>query len=164
MISMSPFFQNEKQSSAFKTILWSGLVSGLLDATAGIIFYFLWLGFNPFQVVEYIASGIYGEAAYEGGIVVLLVGLFFHFIVAYAVAIIYFYAYPKISLLRQYKVTSGLVYGLGVWLVMNLVIIPFTNVPESPFDIVLSGAGIIWHILLVGLPIAVITSEYYHKK
>jgi hypothetical protein len=164
MNSINTISNNTKFNTAFKTILWSGFLSGLLDALAGIIVYYLWLDYNPLQVVEYIASGIYGSSAYEGGVLVLLVGLFFHFVVAYVVATLYFFAYPKIKLLRDYKIASGIIYGLGVWLVMNLIVIPFTNVPSEPFDAVLSILGMIWHMMLVGLPIAIITSKYYDTK
>lgn len=153
-----------KQQSALRTILWSGLVAGVLDSLAGVVVYYIWFGFNPLQVLQFIASGIYGPSAINGGITPILVGLFFHFVIAYAVAIIYFYAYPKISILGKYSVVSGLVYGLGIWLVMNLIILPQTNIPKSPFDAGLAVTGIIWHIVLVGLPIAIITKKYYTRK
>lgn len=164
MNSNSPISENSKSKSALKTILWSGLIAGILDSLAGIIVYYIWFDLNPFQVLQFIASGIYGPSAINGGVSYILIGLFFHFVIAYTVAIIYFYAFPKISILREYKVTLGLVFGLGIWLVMNLLILPNTNIPKSPFDAGLASVGIIWHMVLVGLPIAIITNNYYSKK
>jgi uncharacterized membrane protein YagU involved in acid resistance len=164
MNSNSPISENSKSKSALKTILWSGLIAGILDSLAGIIVYYIWFDLNPFQVLQFIASGIYGPSAINGGVSYILIGLFFHFVIAYTVAIIYFYAFPKISILREYIVASGLVFGLGIWLVMNLLILPNTNIPKSPFDAGLASVGIIWHMVLVGLPIAIITSKYYSKK
>jgi uncharacterized membrane protein YagU involved in acid resistance len=153
-----------KQQSALRTILWSGLVAGVLDALAGVVVYYIWFGFNPLQVLQFIASGIYGPSAINGGVFTIIAGLFFHFVIAYTVAIIYFYAYPKISILGKNSIVSGLVYGLGIWLMMNLIILPQTNIPKSAFDAGLAVAGIIWHMLLVGLPIAIITKKYYTRK
>lgn len=164
MNSNSSILEDSKFNTALKTILWSGLIAGLLDSLAGIVVYYIWFDLNPLQVLQFIASGIYGPSAINGGVSYIMIGLFFHFVIAYAVAIIYFYAFPKISILREYKVASGLVFGLGIWLVMNLLILPYTNIPKSPFDAELGIVGIIWHMVLVGLPIAIITSKFYSKK
>ena len=80
------------------------------------------------------------------------------------VAIIYFMAYPKIGLLSKNESLMGLIYGLGIWLVMNLLILPSSNIPKGPFDVGLAITGIIWHMILVGLPIAIITGKYFSEK
>ncbi len=151
-------------TSVLKAILWSGLVAGVLDSLAGVVVYYIYFGLNPFQVLQFIASGIYGPSAINGGFLMIIVGLLFHFVIAYTVAIIYFYAYPNIKILRDQKIIAGLVYGLGIWLVMNLLILPNTNVPKSPFDLSLAIVGIVWHMILVGLPIALITAKHYEAK
>jgi hypothetical protein len=63
----------------------------------------------------------------------------------------------------KYKIAAGLIYGFGIWFVMNILILPFTNIPKSPFDGGLAVVGIIWHMTLVGLPISLITAKYYSK-
>ena len=75
-----------------------------------------------------------------------------------------FIFYPNIKLLRDNKILMGLIYGLGIWLVMNLLILPVSNIPKNPFDINLAIVGIIWHMVLVGLPIALITAKHSFKK
>jgi len=144
-----------------KTILWSGLIAGILDAIAGVIVYYIFFGFNPLQVLQFIASGIHGPEAINGGILMILAGTFYHFLIAYVVAIVYFFIYPKIKLLNRNIVVMGLIYGLGIWLVMNLLILPQSNIPKGPFDINLAIVGIVWHMVLVGLPIALITSNHF---
>lgn len=152
---------DNKSNSSLKTILKSGLVAGMLDATAGVIVYFIWFKFNPLQVLQFIAMGVFGPKAMEGGFPMVVAGLIFHFIIAYVCAIIYFYAYPKISFLKNKHIVSGLLFGLGIWLIMNLIIVPASNIPASPFDLGLAVVGIIWHMTLVGLPIAIITHKFY---
>ncbi len=157
-------FNFTKSSSALKTVLWSGLVAGVLDSIAGVIVYYIYFGLNPLQVLQFIASGIYGPSAINGGVGMIVIGTFFHFLIAYVCALAYFFLYPKITVLRKYKVVSGLVFGLGIWLVMNLLILPYTHIPKSPFDLSLAIVGIIWHMILVGVPIALITSNYYDMR
>jgi uncharacterized membrane protein YagU involved in acid resistance len=151
-------------SSVAKAILWSGLVAGVLDSLAGVVVYYIYFGLNPLQVLQFIASGIYGPSAINGGFLMIIVGVVFHFVIAYTVAIIYYYAYPKIKILGEQKVAVGLVYGLGIWLVMNLLILPYTNIPKSPFDLSLAIVGIVWHMVLVGLPVALIVAKHYESK
>ncbi len=157
-------FDFTKSSSKTKTILWSGLVAGILDAIAGVIVYFIFFNLNPLQVLQFIASGIHGPEAINGGFLMIVAGTLYHFLIAYVVAIIYFFLYPKIKLLRTKIALMGLIYGLGIWSVMNLFVLPQSNIPKSPFDMNLAIIGIIWHMVLVGLPIAIITSKYFSKE
>lgn len=157
-------FDFTKSSSSVKTILWSGLIAGILDSLAGVIAYYIYFDLNPLQVLQFIAAGVYGPEAINGGVAMILAGTFFHFLIAYVAAIIYFIAYPKIAVLRKNTVLMGLLYGLGIWLVMNLLVLPSSNIPKGPFDIGLAVIGIVWHMILVGLPIALITSKYFSKE
>lgn len=153
-----------EQNSTVTTILKSGIVAGTLDAIAGVIVYYIWFQFNPFQVLQFIASGIHGPTAINSGIPMIFAGMIYHYFIAFVVAIIYFFAYPKIGLLREYKIISGLLFGLGVWLIMNLIVLPNSNIPKGSFDAGLAAVGILWHMVLVGLPIALITAKHYEPK
>ena len=164
MTHITSIFDFTKSSSATKTILWSGFIAGNLDAIAGAVVYFIFFGMNPIQVVQFIGSGIHGPTAIGGGLSMFIAGLLYHFLISYVLASIYFFAYVKIKILRDYKIVMGLIFGLGIWLIMNLIILPQSNIPKSPFDVNLAIVGIIWHMALVGLPIALITSLYFDKK
>lgn len=153
-----------KTGNTLQTIGLAGLVGGLLDATAGVIFYFLFLGMNPIQVLQYIAAGAQGPASFDGGLPAAGLGLVLHFSIAYVVATIYVLAYPLIPVLRNYKVLAGLAFGVGIWLVMNLLVLPNSNLPQGPGNPVLKAIEIIWHAVLVGLPIALITDRYYDGR
>lgn len=157
-------FDFTKSSSPTKTILWSGLVAGVLDAVAGVIVYYIFFAFNPFKVLQFIASGIHGPEALNGGVLMIIAGTLYHFIIAYACAVVYFFLYPRVALLRKNISIMGLLFGLAIWLVMNFLVLPLSNIPKSPFDINLAIVGVIWHMVLVGLPIAIITSKYFQKN
>ena len=75
-------FEFIKSASPMKTIFWSGLVAGILDAIAGVIVYYIFFGLNPLQVLQFIAAGVYGPGAINGGVGMILAGTFYHFLIA----------------------------------------------------------------------------------
>ena len=150
-------------TTKMKTILWSGLVAGVLDAIAGVIVYYIYFKLNPLEVLQFIASGVYGPTAIGGSFFMVIAGTFFHFLIAYVCAVLFLQAYPRIPILRKNAAISGLSFGLGIWLVMNLIILPLSNIPKSPFDPGLATVGIVWHMVLVGLPIAIIIRNFYNS-
>jgi hypothetical protein len=149
--------------TAAATIAKSAIVAGLLDATAGVIVYFIFKGLNPIQVLQFIASGVYGASAFQGGLLLAGAGLVFHFVIAFAFASAFFFVYPLIGLLRKSPIITGLLYGLFMWAFMNLLVLPNSAMGATPFTIV-SVIEIVWHMALVGLPMALITDRYYATK
>jgi hypothetical protein len=161
MTTNLPSFSLPGQANATKTILWSALVAGTLDALAGVVVYFLFFGYNPLQVLQWIASGIFGPSAITGGLLTVVVGLVLHYFIAFVAAGIYFFSFPKIKSLVNNPVVPGLLFGAAIWAVMNLIVIPLSNIPPAPFNVPLAIIAITWHIVLVGLPISLITNSYY---
>ncbi len=151
-------------TSTTQAILWAALVGGTLDAAAGVIVYLIYYGMNPLQVLQYIASGVFGPSVINGSFVYVLAGLVFHYLIALAVASIYFGAASSIKLLVTQKVVVGLLFGLGIWLVMNLIVLPNSNIPKNPFNASLAAIEIVWHMVLVGLPIALIVAKHHEVK
>lgn len=153
----------EQKISAVRTILTGGIVAGMLDsAAASVVFYFK-LGLNPAQVMQYIASAIYGAEAFSGGASTVVIGTLLHFLISIIIAAVYFYLYPVISPLRKWPVISGLLLGIAIWLFMNLVIIPFSKIQPTPFELSAVVISVIWHMVLVGLPIALITKRHFEN-
>ena len=68
-----------------QAILWGGVVAGILDAADGVIDYGF-QGLNPIQVLQYIASGALGTAAFQGGLTAAGLGVVLHFFIAFVVA------------------------------------------------------------------------------
>jgi len=147
--------------SWLNTIFWSGLISGILDALAACIVYYYKQGFNPGDVMKYIASGLYGPAAFVGGNDMIIKGFLLHFLTAFVIAGSYYIIYPKVRMLKNKPFWSGIIFGTLVWIVMSFIIIPSTAVPKSPFTLIDAMIGVSWHMFLVGLPIAVITKKAY---
>jgi uncharacterized membrane protein YagU involved in acid resistance len=134
-------------------ILWGGLIAGALDAIDGVVA-FGFAGLNPIQVLQYIASGALGAAAFQGGIATAALGVAFHFLIAFVAAAVYVVASSRIKSLTDRAVLFGLVCGVAVFCFMNYLVLPLSKVAPSAFSIGLFLNGVIGHAVFVGLPIA----------
>jgi hypothetical protein len=135
-------------------ILYGGLIAAILDAADAVVAYYFAAGLNPIQVLQFIASGFYGAAAFHKGISGALVGLLAHFFIAFTVAAIYVGGTRFLPMLNRKAVMWGTIYGVAVFIVMNFVVLPHTAVVKSPLSLPLLLNGILDHALFVGLPIA----------
>jgi hypothetical protein len=144
---------------ALDTILYGGLVVGILDGLFALVFYGLILGAQPLRIFQSVASGLLGKAAFEGGVQTFLLGLLLHFIVATCIAAVYYAASLKLPVLIRQAVVCGLIYGMLAYLGMNYVVIPLSAIGLRPFSFRLFLPAFIGHALLVGLPIALLAQQ-----
>lgn len=144
-------------------IILATIIVGVLDALAAITVYGIFYKYNPVQIYQFVSSALLGNEAYSGGVPVALLGLCFHFLIAFVSSFLFIQFYPKLSILRSNRIIVGLCYGLIVWGFMNLIVIPLTKLPPSNFDIV-AALAIAWHMLLVGLPISLLASSFYRQS
>ena len=52
----------------FQPIFWGGLIAGTLDICAAFLTAWLRAGVSPIGVLQFVASGALGPAAFQGGI------------------------------------------------------------------------------------------------
>lgn len=146
-------------------ILMAAFVAGSLDAIAAIVIYGPILGKASIgQIFRGIASGAFGKAAIEGGRTMAVNGILFHYFIALCFAAFYFLIYPLIKMLKAQKLSAGVLYGLFVWGIMNLVVLPLSKIPFRGFQAwpVIKSALIL--IIMVGIPISLIISAHYNIK
>ena len=141
---------------ALDTVLYGGLVVGILDGLFALIFYGLILGVKPLRIFQSVASGLLGKASFEGGVPTFLLGILLHFVVASCIAAVYYVASLKLPVLIDRAVTCGLIYGLVAYLVMNYVVIPLSAASSGRFSLRTFLPAFIGHAFLVGLPIALL--------
>ena len=149
---------------ALDTILYGGLVVGILDGLFALIFYGLILGAKPMRIFQSVASGLLGRASFEGGIPTFVLGILLHFVVASCIAAVYYLASLKLPVLIRRPVVCGLIYGMLAYLVMNYVVIPLSAIGYRPSSLRLFLPAFIAHALLVGLPIALLTRRSAKAK
>ena len=136
-----------------RAILAAGLLAGVLDICAAFVLS-AQSGVGPVRVLKYIASGVRGTAAFQGGAGTAALGLALHFVIALGWAAVYWAVSRRFPWLARHPVPSGLAYGVVVYLLMNLVVVPLSAVPPRPF--VPSVAMIAVHMVCVGMPIALV--------
>ena len=138
----------------------SGLIAGTLDLTAACIQSYVLRGVSPLRVLRYVAGGLLGPDAFNGGPGTAALGLALHFLIATTWATVYYAASRRLPLLVRQAVVCGLLYGIVVWCVMNLIVLPLSALPKGSFTLsgVLIGAGIL--MVCIGLPIALIVRRY----
>ncbi len=145
-----------RRPRALDTILYGGLVVGILDGLFALIFYGLILGAQPLRIFQSVASGLLGKASFEGGVQTFLLGILLHFVVATCIAAVYYVASLKLPVLIDHAVVGGLIYGMIAYLVMNYVVIPLSAARSGQFSLRTFLPAFIGHALLVGLPIALL--------
>lgn len=145
-------------------ILITTLLAGTLDILAAFVNSYLRSGASPVVVLQFIASGILENSAFSGGPGTALLGLLLHFLITFIWTLIFFLVYPGIALSPKYKILVGLSYGILIWLVMNLIVLPLSNIPRISFQLMQVLIGISFIMLLVGLPISLMFYRYYKIK
>ena len=135
-----------------RKILVATLVAGTLDILSACV-YTLMAGRAPMTMLKGLASAILGNGAVTGGTGVALVGLLLHFAIMAAMVAFFVIAASRLPVLKTHWLLAGIAYGIGLWAVMNLIVLPlrFGWHPFTPFGL---AEQFFSHIALVGIPIA----------
>ena len=144
--------------------LKAGIIIGILDGFAAVINAYLRSGTDPKQVFRFIASGYFGAKAFILGSKFIYWGVLFHFLIAFGWTLLFFLLYANRSLIRKHYLASGAVYGIFVWGIMSGIVVPLSRTPNLSFSY--TGAAIMLgiHILIIGVPVAVLAKKYLGDK
>jgi Na+/alanine symporter len=129
-------------------ILVGGLVAGTIDAA---------LAFYTFgsRMPQGIASGLIGRSSFQGGAATWILGLALHFFIALSMAGVYYAASRKLPFLKDHWMLCGLFYGMALYLVMNLVVVPLSAIhARAPIERADLIKGLLVHMVLIALSIA----------
>jgi len=149
-----------KHHSPLAAIASAGLIAGVLDILSAVVLSIVYGG-TPTRMLQGIASGAIGrDAARAGGAATALLGLGFHFLIAFTAAALYYAASRKLPILVERPFLFGPLYGIAVWLVMSRVVIPLSRIMPRPFNPTSAAIQIAIHIFLIGLPIALIVRRF----
>jgi hypothetical protein len=139
-----------------KTFAATALIVGTLDITYAIAFSYFRSGTTPMRLLQGVASGAFGrDAAFAGGWPTAAAGLGFHFFIAFTITAIFFAAASRQRWLVRAPLLTGPLYGIGVYIVMNRVVIPLSRIGPRPSPaLVVLITGLLVHMFVIGLPIA----------
>ncbi len=145
--------------SAVRAIFWGGLIVGVLDIAYAFALYGL-LGVHPTRLLQGIASGLLGPAAFSGGLTIAAFGLFLHFFISYGAATVYYLASRKLHFMVTRPFLAGALYGVAVYLFMNFVVIPLSLVAHRRINPGIFVLNFFEHMVIVGLPIALSVRKF----
>lgn len=152
--------------AALRAILIAAFLAGVLDYAFVVVFYGS-AGTGAYgQVFINTAKGIAGgllgtKKVASGGNEMVGLGLALHFLIALGAAVAFYALSRAWRFLVHHWVIGGAIFGVGVWLFMQLVVLRYlsTNPPKS-----FPPAG--WepvfaaHVLCVGWPVAWATRRF----
>ena len=145
-----------------KPIALATLISGTLDILFAMILTSLY-GREIGNMLRYVGSGPFPQATDMGASGAIL-GLLVHFALMAIMAAVYVFAAGRIPALIEKPIQWGVVYGLATYVVMNWLVVPIrfgTPLPPSPLSM---ATQLFAHIVLVGIPIALIASRYLRPR
>ena len=144
------------------SLLRLSVIGGFICGTADVIIYHWFVqnvlgGVPLITLYQYIASGALGESAFAGGIPTALLGVLFHFIFSIVIAGVFILGVDRIPLLRRHIIPGSLLYGFGVFIVMNMIVTPLSATPPLPTPTTSELlVTIIVHILVAGLLLGIV--------
>ena len=157
--------QTHPKNTTVRTIVLAGLLVGSLDIMSAFVDYYIATGKGPEGILKYVASGVFGKVALAGGAGMALWGLLFHYLIAFCFTILFYWLYSRIQFLSFNVILTGFIYGIFIWLIMNLIVVPNSNTPKSAAGFTLSKVtkSALILIFLIGLPLSIIMKTHFAR-
>jgi len=137
---------------------WAVLVGGLVGGALDILFAISFAAYNgipAMRLLQSVASGLLGSDAYSGGTPTAALGLTLHFAMAIAFAGAFVLASRRLPLLVRRPYLFGGLFGVGVFLFMRFVVLPWSAFPHPvSFKPLATTLDLLSHVFLFGIPIA----------
>jgi hypothetical protein len=173
----------QKEQDMFRTISQAALFTGTLDIIAANIHFYIdngtaaglklpgSEGAMPFfsylahgGMCKYIAGAVFGDPAGAGGALMIVWGIVFHYIIAFLFTAFLFVIYTRMIKRLQKKSIVAIIYGLFIWMMMNLLVIPLSKINKFPSDPINALAAFSIVTLLIGWPVCVVAHRFYARK
>jgi uncharacterized membrane protein YagU involved in acid resistance len=140
----------QKNLDAVSAIFLGGIIAATIDIGAASLI----SGRSPAFIMQAIAGGLLGKATFSGGAATVILGAALQELMGVLIAAIYVVLSKTVAGLLRRWVTSGLVYGVIVFFVMNYVVVPLSAWKLPPHFTPLKFAENMAAMLLFGLIIA----------
>lgn len=139
-------------SPALRYILLGGFFAGLADFIYPTVKTVM-AGKPWVQPWKGVAFGLVGQAAKDGGFEIVVLGVALHFFISMAGAAIFYMIVRQLKWLPRNWLLLAVIYGLGILLVMNYVILPLSAIGRGIYPVNELHFAAFWHIVLHGLPV-----------
>lgn len=148
---------------SIKTIK-AAIFVGTLDILAASIQFYLKTNKGPAPIFKFIASSVFGKKAFTEGNIMILYGLLFHFLIAFGFTFFFFWFCNKFTKILKMRLIAGFIFGSFIWAVMNLVVLPISNVDSPPFNFTNAFIQMMILIACIGIPLSLIASNQIDSR
>lgn len=140
--------------SFLRAVLFGGSLGGALDILFAISFAGFY-GVGPVRVLQTVASGLLGDAAFAGGMPAAITGFACHFLLSWLWAALFVAAALRYRALVRRPLVTAIVFGIVVFLAMRLIVLPLSAYPRPVrFPPLASALDLASHMFLFAWPIA----------
>lgn len=142
--------------SPLTAILVAGIVAGTIDIGAASLI----SGKDPMFISQYIAGGLLGRPALEGGMQTALLGVVVQWGLSMIIAGVYIVASRFLPVLRSQWIVMGILFGIPVQFVMTYVVLPLSAWHRTPkFELNLALAENLAAMMVFGVIVAFFASR-----
>ena len=115
-----------------KPILLSALLASVFAGIPDIFAAAALVRQPPNRILQTVASGLLGEASYQGGRRTAALGLALQVAMSLVIALVYNLAVAQAAVIRASPLMFGALYGVVVYVVMNFVVVPLSRAHPKP--------------------------------
>ncbi|UGQ45518.1 hypothetical protein [Massilia endophytica] len=135
--------------------LRAGIVIGILDILSAMVFWYALRGMPPERILQSVAAGLLGPSAFSWGQPAALLGGVLHLLMAVVIAAIFGRWAARSPYFELYPYRMGALFGLAVYIVMNMVVVPLSNAVHPKFNLWWVSYNVVFsHMICVGLCLA----------
>jgi hypothetical protein len=109
-----------------KSLVFGGLIAGTVDIGAASVM----SAASPLLILRFVATGLLGHPALEGGAGTALLGLLLQWGMAILIAAVFSISAHRWPVLARRWFVWGAAYGVVVFVVMNYVVVPLSAAPH----------------------------------
>ena len=145
--------------TGLKAVVLAGLVCGVLDLICAAALFRL-VGGSFERLLQFIASGAFGESAFKSGKGSAAAGCLLHFSIAFVAAAVYYATSRSLPFLVSHAFACGILYGVIIHLFMSFVVIPLSRTPKRKFSASSFLSQLVVHMFVVGLSISLVVRHF----
>ena len=141
-------------SQGLRRIVLIAVAAGMLAGATNLVAAAAIFGGTMTNGFQMIASGLLGEQAFSQGLTAATLGALLHFAISIAAAALYLWAALRHRALTRHWLVGGVLFGVFVYLVMNLVVVPLSNAANPDLSLGMIAKELVAHTVMFGVPIA----------
>ena len=142
----------------------AGLLAGTLDILSAFWYGYIKSGTHPATILQYISKTAFRKPELDHSTLAIVTGLLIHYCIAVGWAVIFFALYQKLKIMRTQIIVTAIMYGLFVWGMMNLLLLPLWTDKAFVLNPQSAIINAIILMLAIGLPLSVMAKKYYNHN